>query len=50
MIRVENLTKAFDGNVVLDRLCLDVREGETVVVIGSSTLSAFSGRIRVACW
>lgn len=36
MIRVENLTKAFDGNVVLDRLCLDVREGETVVVIGRS--------------
>ncbi len=36
MIRVEKLTKAFDGNLVLDNLCLHVREGETLVVIGRS--------------
>ncbi len=36
VIRVENLTKMFNGNLVLDGLCLDVREGETVVVIGRS--------------
>jgi len=36
MIRVENVTKSFDGNLVLDELCLHVREGETVVVIGRS--------------
>jgi phospholipid/cholesterol/gamma-HCH transport system ATP-binding protein len=36
MIEIENLTKRFDGNLVLDELCLRVREGETVVVIGRS--------------
>ena len=36
MIDVENLTKSFDGNLVLDRLCLHVPEGQTLVVIGRS--------------
>lgn len=36
MIQVENLTKSFGGNLVLDGMCLHVREGETVVVIGRS--------------
>ncbi len=36
MIQVENLTKSFNGNLVLDGLSLQVREGETVVVIGRS--------------
>ncbi len=35
-IRVRGLTKAFDGRVVLDRLDLDVREGESLVIIGGS--------------
>lgn len=36
MIQVENLTRSFDENLVLDNLCLNVEEGETVVVIGRS--------------
>jgi len=36
VIDVENLTKSFDGNLVLDRLCLHVPEGQTLVVIGRS--------------
>ncbi len=36
MIQVENLTRSFDENLVLDSLCLNVEEGETVVVIGRS--------------
>ncbi len=36
MIRVESLTKSFNGNLVLEGLSLHVREGETVVVIGRS--------------
>ena len=35
-ITVEDLTKTFNGNLVLDNLCLEVNEGETVVVIGRS--------------
>jgi phospholipid/cholesterol/gamma-HCH transport system ATP-binding protein len=36
VIQVENLTRSFDENLVLDNLCLNVEEGETVVVIGRS--------------
>jgi len=36
VIEVEDLTKSFDGNLVLDKLSLHVREGETLVVIGRS--------------
>ena len=36
MIDVEDLTKSFDGNLVLDKLSLHIEEGETVVVIGRS--------------
>lgn len=36
MIEVKDLTKSFNGNLVLDHLCLAVGEGETVVIIGRS--------------
>jgi phospholipid/cholesterol/gamma-HCH transport system ATP-binding protein len=36
VIDVTDLTKTFDGHLVLDKLCLHVEEGETVVVIGRS--------------
>lgn len=36
MIEVEDLTRSFNGSLVLDKLCLHVAEGETVVVIGRS--------------
>ncbi len=36
MIEVQELSKAFDENVVLDKTSLTVRQGETVVVIGRS--------------
>ncbi len=36
MIDVEDLTKTFNGNLVLDKLCLHVGDGETIVVIGRS--------------
>jgi phospholipid/cholesterol/gamma-HCH transport system ATP-binding protein len=36
VISVEQLTKAFDGRVVLDGVNLEVRKGETVVIMGGS--------------
>lgn len=36
MIEVNDLTKSFNGNLVLDGLCLHVGEGETLVIIGRS--------------
>ena len=36
MIRFRDLRKAFDGHVVLDGFTLDVRDGETMVIIGLS--------------
>lgn len=36
VIRVENVVKSFDGHVVLNGVSLDVREGETMVVMGGS--------------
>lgn len=36
MIEVQDLTKSFNGNLVLDNLCLEVGEGETLVIIGRS--------------
>ena len=36
MIHIENLTKAFDGNVILEHINLDVEQGECVSVIGPS--------------
>jgi phospholipid/cholesterol/gamma-HCH transport system ATP-binding protein len=36
MIQFRDLTKAFDGNAVLTGLTLDVRDGETMVIIGYS--------------
>lgn len=36
MIEVKNLTKSFDGNVILDRLSLSIGKGEVVVLIGAS--------------
>jgi len=36
VIDVEDLTKSFNGNLVLDNLCLHVGDGETIVVIGRS--------------
>jgi phospholipid/cholesterol/gamma-HCH transport system ATP-binding protein len=35
-VRLEGVTKAFGSEVVLDRLDLDVRAGETLVIIGRS--------------
>lgn len=36
MIRFDDLHKAFDGNVVLDGFTLEVRDGETMVIMGRS--------------
>lgn len=36
MIQFQDLHKAFDGNVVLQGFTLDVRDGETMVIIGAS--------------
>jgi phospholipid/cholesterol/gamma-HCH transport system ATP-binding protein len=36
MIKIEGLTKSFNSLKVLDNLCLEIKEGETVVVIGRS--------------
>jgi len=36
VIRFRDLRKAFDGHVVLDGFTLDVRDGETMVIIGLS--------------
>jgi phospholipid/cholesterol/gamma-HCH transport system ATP-binding protein len=35
-IRLRGITKSFDGKVVLDHLDFDVREGDSVVVLGGS--------------
>jgi phospholipid/cholesterol/gamma-HCH transport system ATP-binding protein len=35
-IQVENVTKAFSGRRVLDGICLEVHEGETLVILGGS--------------
>lgn len=36
IIVIENLTKKFDNNVVLDEICLKIEKGMTTVVIGPS--------------
>jgi phospholipid/cholesterol/gamma-HCH transport system ATP-binding protein len=36
IIRVENLTAAYDGTVILDDLSFDVRPGEVFVILGGS--------------
>lgn len=36
MIRTENIQLAFDENVVLDGVSLEVKKGETVVILGAS--------------
>ena len=36
MIEIENLSKSFNGNKVLDNLSLSVKKGETKVIIGRS--------------
>lgn len=36
MIKLSGLTKAFDGNVVLNNIDLEIKKGEIVVVIGPS--------------
>ncbi|WP_027856955.1 amino acid ABC transporter ATP-binding protein [Marinobacterium jannaschii] len=36
MIRIQNLTKAYNGQKVLDGINLDIAEGEIIVVIGPS--------------
>ncbi len=36
MIQIQGLTKSFDEHLVLDRLQLEIRTGETMVVIGRS--------------
>ena len=36
LVKIENITKRFGDNVVLNGLSLEVREGEVVVVVGPS--------------
>lgn len=36
MIKISNLSKSFNGQVVLDNLSLDIQKGEVVALIGSS--------------
>src|ERR1700709_2678140 len=35
-IQVSSVTKAYDGRTILDRIVLDVYEGETLVILGGS--------------
>src|SRR5436305_2240958 len=35
-IQVASVTKAYDGRTILDRIALDVFEGETLVILGGS--------------
>lgn len=36
MIRIENISKAFEGNEVFKNLSLDIKEGESIAIIGQS--------------
>ena len=36
MLKITNLTKEFDNNVVLDNIDLEVKKGEVVAIIGPS--------------
>jgi len=36
VIRVMDVTKIYDGRAVLDKVCLDVRQGETLAILGGS--------------
>ncbi|MCF8259907.1 MAG: ABC transporter ATP-binding protein [Melioribacteraceae bacterium] len=36
LVEINNLSKAFDGNVILDNISLDVKKGENLVVFGQS--------------
>ena len=36
MIRIENISKSFDGSIVLENVSFDVQDGETLAVIGRS--------------
>ena len=36
LVKIENITKQFGDNRVLDGLSLSVREGEVVVIVGPS--------------
>jgi len=36
VIQVRDVTKTYDGRKVLDGICLDVRQGETLVILGGS--------------
>jgi phospholipid/cholesterol/gamma-HCH transport system ATP-binding protein len=36
MIEIRNLTKSFDGNIVLDNLSLEIKDKESLVIIGRS--------------
>lgn len=36
VIQVRDVTKIYDGRKVLDGICLDVRQGETLVILGGS--------------
>ncbi|MCI5076921.1 ABC transporter ATP-binding protein [Oricola sp.] len=52
-ITLKNFTKSFDGNVVIDRMNLEIRDGEMLALLGpsgcgkSTTLLAISGIHRV---
>src|SRR5438874_6842473 len=35
-IKVDSVTKIYNNRVVLDAICLDVRQGETLVIMGGS--------------
>jgi phospholipid/cholesterol/gamma-HCH transport system ATP-binding protein len=35
-IKVDRVTKIYDGRTILDKVCLDVFEGETLVILGGS--------------
>ena len=36
LIKIENITKKFGGNVVLNGLSLAISEGEVIVIVGPS--------------
>ena len=41
LVKIENITKQFGDNIVLNGLSLEVREGEVVVIVGQCPIHRF---------